>query len=263
MGKRPAQSKPALARRLPSGAFAYRGKARAFSDLPKREQSRFRSVWASKAARTTRAARAAPLVEPAGAVKWIKPKNEHVKGKIPSLRIRKGEDPGKAIDRLTREQKTQRMAPVVTLRWADGTRTKASIALTGNNADNRKAARDWIRQIQSSGGENLRGDKGSKGKGKPKVESVALVHGARKSKNQRRREARISPAEREAIAYYVGAGMGRAEARAAAAADQRLPPEAIDAIQDGMGEGYTRAEALKLYWDEADPDGERFEADDD
>lgn len=57
MARKPARK----AARLPSGKYAHRGRAVPFSKLPKSEQARFRSVWASKAATTVKRSAARPV----------------------------------------------------------------------------------------------------------------------------------------------------------------------------------------------------------
>lgn len=83
---------PQKAARLPQGGYAYRGRAVPFSALPKREQSRFRSIWARKAAETRAAParkRAPASAERSRARAWLKRRSVKVEQQLehtPSLR---------------------------------------------------------------------------------------------------------------------------------------------------------------------------------
>ena len=75
------------AARLPSGKYAWRGRAVVFSKLPKREQSRFRSLWATKAAKA--AAKERAKGDRKTAREWLQRRSEIVEQQLehtPSLR---------------------------------------------------------------------------------------------------------------------------------------------------------------------------------
>lgn len=52
MARKRSHSGRGKAARLPTGRYAYRGRAVPFGKLPKKEQARFRSLWATKASKT-------------------------------------------------------------------------------------------------------------------------------------------------------------------------------------------------------------------
>lgn len=85
------------AARLPSGSYGWKGRAVPFSKLPKSEQARFRSGWATKAAKTRSTERAIERPAPAAKVPskerkqardWINRRTEKVAQQVEHSRAK-------------------------------------------------------------------------------------------------------------------------------------------------------------------------------
>jgi len=175
----------AAARRLPTGRYAYRGKAVPFSKLPKRERARFHSKWSAKAAvsarRATRIASEAPLV--VGAIRGERWSGWH--GDVPA---------GTTVKRFAGEVAkaaagTSQGAWFARLRWepdVPGERPRETVVSLGLRRD-WQSMKDreflpWLQAGQNAGRQgaaamNLNRDK-SGGKGKPKIVEIGLLGAA-------------------------------------------------------------------------------------
>lgn len=107
-------ARPRPAKRLPSGQYAWKGKARSFSKLPRAEQARIRSGWASKAKR------AAPKAGPASKAdrEWVKRRTSWVErhgkpaqyaGMLPASEV-VGKVKGKTLSKIRKAQKAAHVA---------------------------------------------------------------------------------------------------------------------------------------------------------